>query len=110
VPDGLPDGIPGVSSVVDFSKLDNRPQARVQVAPIYPTEAKMRGVEGQVLVGFTVDVDGRVMAAHVIECKDGVFAQPALQAVSKWRFVPGRWHGRVVSFRMAVPIVFRLNE
>lgn len=110
VPDGLPNGIPGVDTVVDFTKLDKRPQARVQVAPIYPTEAKMRGIEGQVLVGFTVDVAGRVMAPYVIECSDHAFAQPALLAVSKWRFMPGLINGRAVRFRMAVPIVFRLNE
>lgn len=110
VPDGVLDGVGAVDATVDFTQLDNRPEVRAQVAPFYPAEARMRGNEGQVLVGFTVDVDGSVTAPYVIECTDNVFAQPAVAAVAKWRFMPGRLHGRAVRFRMAVPIVFRLNN
>ncbi|MBE36925.1 MAG: hypothetical protein CMI16_15450 [Opitutaceae bacterium] len=48
-------------------------------------------------------------APYLINRTDRRFEEAALRAVSKWRFEPGRRHGRVVQFRMAVPIIFRLN-
>ena len=38
------------------------------------------------------------------------FESAAVQAVSKWKFKPGRKGGRAVNTHMQVPIVFTLNE
>ena len=35
------------------------------------------------------------------------FEQPALQAVRRWRFEPGKRGGKPVSFKMRVPITFK---
>ena len=40
----------------------------------------------------------------------GQFEAAAVQAVSKWKFKPGRKGGRDVPTHMQVPIVFTLNE
>jgi outer membrane biosynthesis protein TonB len=50
------------------------------------------------------------MNPYVISRTDPLFEEAALRAVGHWRFAPGRHHGRVVRFKMAVPIVFRMNE
>ena len=39
-----------------------------------------------------------------------VTSMMAVEAVSAWKFVPARKNGRAVKTRMAVPIVFTLNE
>lgn len=93
---------------VDISKLDNVPRARVQIGPVYPAEARMRGLDGEVLVAFTVDEEGRVINPRVVRSTDAIFEEAARRAVAKWRFEPGRRQGRVVRFSMAVPMLFRV--
>jgi TonB family protein len=55
--------------------------------PQYPEEAQANHVEGYVVVGYDVDVDGNVANAHVVEASPpGVFDAAAVAAVSHWRF------------------------
>jgi protein TonB len=112
-PPGEGDGIGSVGGPhhgpVPSSWLDNIPRTRAQLAPVYPYEARVAGRPGEVWVEFTVDEAGRVLAPHVLRSTDPVFETPTLQAVAKWRFEPGRKDGRVVRFRMAVPVAFAVN-
>ncbi|MBP6506381.1 MAG: energy transducer TonB [Opitutaceae bacterium] len=94
----------------DMAMLDNAPRVKVQMAPIYPAEAKARAQGGEVLVAFTVDEDGHVLDPQAVRRTDKIFEEAALRAVGKWRFEPGRRQGRVVRFRMAVPVVFSLTD
>ena len=66
----------------------NRPLQLVSgTGAIYPPDARTRGVEGYVVVGYDVDVEGRVVNPRVIESvPPDVFDESALQAVSRWRF------------------------
>ena len=55
--------------------------------PIYPEAAQREGVEGEVVVVYDVDTDGRVVNARVISSNPpGVFDNAALAAVRSWRF------------------------
>jgi TonB family protein len=55
--------------------------------PEYPRTALRAGIEGSVLVEFSVDGRGRVVAPRVIDAIPiGVFEGAALEAVSKWRY------------------------
>ncbi len=95
---------------IRLGDLDNSPRTRFQAAPHYPIGAKTTGLTGEVLVEFTVDESGRVIEPHVVRSTDRIFEEPTLRAVAKWQFEPGRRAGRIVRFRMAVPVVFNLNE
>lgn len=90
--------------------LDNSPRTRFQPAPHYPPAGRSAGLAGEVMVEFTVDESGRVIEPRVVSSSDRIFEEPTLRAVAKWQFEPGRRHGRIVRFRMAVPVVFNLNE
>ena len=106
------DGAPGVSlpgNPVDASGLDNPPRATVQTPPAYPPNARAAGLVGEVWVEFAVDEAGRVLRTRVVRSSDPMFDEPTLRAVAKWRFEPGRKNGRPVSFRMVVPVNYRLN-
>jgi protein TonB len=110
-PHGIPSGaIGGMGDIVSSLFLDSTPHTRVQGAPVYPFEAKRGGLSGRVDVEFVVDEAGRVHDPHVIRSTDRSFEEPTLRAVSKWRFEPGRKNGKVVSFRMSVPVEFNLND
>ena len=91
-------------------ELDNSPRVRFQVSPTYPFEAKRTGLHGEVHVEFVVDERGHVFDPRVVRSSDRAFEEATLRAVSRWRFEPGRRHGKVVRFRMVVPVLFNLNE
>lgn len=58
-----------------------------RVTPIYPTDARIKGLEGYVIVEFTVNHQGQVIEASVVDSKPkGIFDSAALRAVYKWRF------------------------
>ncbi|MGH7959039.1 MAG: energy transducer TonB, partial [Opitutaceae bacterium] len=61
-------------------------------------------------VDFMVDERGHVVDPRIVRSSNRLFEEPTLRAVSKWKFEPGRRHGKVVTFRMMVPVMFNLNE
>lgn len=61
----------------------------VKVAPIYPRRAQSRGIEGYVLLEFTVTTTGSVRDPSVIEAKPpGVFDRSAINAALKFKYKP----------------------
>ncbi|MBA3849104.1 MAG: hypothetical protein C0502_03810 [Opitutus sp.] len=92
-----------------LDQLDRIPRARLQPSPDYPLALRQAGMEGQVLVEFSVDIAGRVVTAKAVQATHREFEVAAVRAVLKWRFEPGRREGRPVPFRMVAPIRFSLG-
>ena len=70
----------------------------VKVAPVYPNRAITRGIEGWVLLTFTVDESGAVRDPHVIESSPaGIFEQAALRAVLRFKYKPRVLNGTPVA-------------
>ena len=90
--------------ILDASQLDATPRARSQMPPKYPAEAARESRSGEVWVEFVVIEDGTVRNPRVIRATDSVFVEATLRAIERWRFEPGRRDGRVVRFRLAVPV------
>jgi len=105
---GLP--IKGISSVIGIGSLDRHPRATAQISPDYPATLHQQGIAGSVTVEFDVDTGGRVIRAEAINYTRREFAEPALRAVRNWRFEPGKRNGKVVAFRMTVPIEFKIDS
>jgi len=103
---GLGKGI----EVFDISKLDQVPVPKFRARPQYPFEMRRAGITGEVVVEFIVDTNGDSRNAFAVRSTQREFEQAAVQAVSKWKFRPGRKGGRAVNTRMQVPIVFTLND
>ena len=81
--------IPAVPEVYEIGEVDRKPQPLYCPEPAYPRSARRRGVEGHVMVRFTVDARGRVEEVRVVESEPkGVFDGSALRAVKGWRFEP----------------------
>jgi protein TonB len=102
-------GLAGIE-VFDISKLDQQPVAKFQARPQFPFEMRRAGISGEVLVDFIVDTNGDVRNAFSAHSSQREFEAAAVQAVSKWKFRPGRKNGHAVFTHMQVPIVFTLNE
>lgn len=91
--------------VPSLAALDVKPRVIHQASPVV-TKEMSRKLPARVVVVFIVNAKGRVENVRVQQSTDSVFEQPALSAVSKWRFEPGRKDGNPVACRMRVPIVF----
>ncbi|PTY00673.1 TonB family protein [Opitutus sp. ER46] len=86
------------------------PRALDRVPPVYPHIMRLSGLRGEVLVDFVVDIEGRVRNPFVVRSLNPAFDDPAIEAVRKWRFAPGRVNDVPVNTHMQVPIVFQLDE
>ena len=63
------------------------PKPLSRANPEYPRAALRRGVEGSVLLEFSIDGSGNVVSPRVIEAKPrGVFEAAALEALAKWKY------------------------
>ena len=94
--------------IFSLADLDQAPRIVFQPAPQYPQEMKKKKMQGTVHVLFIVDKDGRVKEPKVQKSDNPAFDNPALSAVKRWRFDPGKVGGEAVQFRMRVPITFAL--
>ncbi len=94
----------------DMSELDKHPVLLASVSPRYPRELRQSKVEGRVLVTFIVNEEGEVIRPRVESATRPEFKEPALEAIRKWRFKPGRKNGEPVSTHVRVPIRFRVSS
>ncbi|HRU94878.1 MAG TPA: energy transducer TonB [Anaerolineae bacterium] len=105
------DGSSGMQSsdeIFALADLDQAPRVVFQPAPAYPPEMKKKKIQGTVYVMFIVDKNGRVKDPRIQKSDNPAFDAPALNAVKRWRFDPGKVGGEAVQFRMRVPITFAL--
>jgi len=61
----------------------------VKVAPVYPRRAQARGIEGFVIVEFTVSKTGAVVNPVVVRAEpEHIFDRAALDAATKFKYKP----------------------
>lgn len=81
----------------------------VRVPPDYPVRAVNRGIEGWVLVEFTITGTGAVKDAKVVDAKPAnIFNDAALKAISRWRYNPKIENGQPVE-RVGVRTIIRFD-
>jgi protein TonB len=71
---------------------------------------KAQKASGVVLVDFIVDPEGSVKNAFAAKSSRPEFESAAIQAVSAWKFIPGKVNGSSVYTHMQVPIIFDVNK
>lgn len=84
----------------------------VKVAPVYPRRALTRGIEGYVLLEFTVTKSGAVTDPVVIESDPpGIFDRAAMQAALKFKYKPKVVNGEPIDVSgVRNRITFELTE
>jgi len=75
------------------------------VPPVYPSVARMQGLDGVVMVDATIDESGKVSEANAVS---GPMAlrQAAVDAVRKWKYQPAETNGRPVSTHQTIDVNF----
>jgi len=77
--------------------VDGDALAIVRVLPRYPNRALSRGIEGWVLLEFTINALGQAIEPIVIDAEPpGTFDRAAINAVKKWKYRPKTEDGRAV--------------
>ena len=77
---------------------------------IYPTSARMKGIQGTVLVSFIVNTDGTIEAIELVQGIGGGCDEEAIHIIKiSPRWSPGMIKGKAVRTRMKIPIRFKLG-
>lgn len=88
---------------------DQPPKATVTVAPAYSANLMRAGLEGKVVVIFTVDAQGNVTKPRIVSAPDLDFHDPVLVAISKWKFAPAVRNGVAVAAEVTQVFTFSLK-
>lgn len=96
--------------IFEIGELDEPPRPLARLNPAYPPRARMRRIEGEVVLEFIVDPEGAVRKVQVISSRpDDTFDQAAVRAVQRWKFVPGTKDGQPVPTRVRQKVSFSLQ-
>ena len=88
----------GLKNGMSLDASDGEYLPIVKVAPIYPRRALSRGIEGYVIVEFTVTPQGTVVSPEVVEAEpEGIFERAAMDAAKKFKYKPRMVDGKAVS-------------
>jgi protein TonB len=81
----------------------------VRIPAEYPTKAAAQGIEGYVIVRFTVTETGAVIDPEVLRSEPPrIFDRSAMRAVSGWKYQPKMQDGKAVRDQVFARIVFKL--
>lgn len=81
------------------------------VDPVYPSVAKRKGIEIEVEVNFTIDVDGQIKDIKFArQNKINYFKSSIRSAIKKWRFLPAKVDDQPVESQMSKVFAFSLQS
>ena len=60
----------------------------MRIAPEYPPEALAGGLEGEVILRFTILPNGTTADVEVVQSTSPIFEEAAVTAVVRWRYQP----------------------
>ncbi len=95
---------------VGFGVSDGEYLPIVKVAPVYPSRALSRGLEGNCILEFTVTRTGAVTDVMTVECTSSLFERAATQAALKFKYKPRVIDGEPVDVRGVQHLITFLIE
>lgn len=95
-----------MNQLFDMGDLEESPRVIFRARP-ETTLAMKKRLPCTVFIVMTVDAQGRVVNPTVVRSDDAMFDAPALKAIRKWKFEPGKRGGKPDSFRVRQPITFQ---
>jgi len=96
--------------VFSADQVEYPPVLVSRVMPQFPESARADGINGEVVLWAIVARDGHVEKDIAIAQSSPMFDRPAIEALRRWRFEPGRDRdGHPVRVMLEVPIRFQLR-
>ena len=76
----------------------------------YPAEARKAGIQGRVIVKYTVLEDGTVAKTKIVKDIGGGCGEAALKVIQTLpKMIPGQKDGKAVAVEMTLPVSFKLE-
>jgi protein TonB len=91
----------------DLSKFRNWVQSNVK----YPQIALENGIQGNVVIKFVVEKDGKLSNIQVLQSPDKTLADAAVQVLQKspkWK--PGKQRNKPVRVTYTLPVSFKIQQ
>jgi len=76
---------------------------------VYSKKSMKKGIEGKVIVEFTVDEKGNTTDFNILQNPGGDLGKSVINAIKKVKFTPGIQRGRPVKVRYTLPVTFSLS-
>jgi len=87
-----------LSEVIDLSVNDGSLNLAFAVPPVYPARMAARGLEGFVVVGFSVSAAGTVFDPYIVEAEPQKgFNKVAIEAIRRFKYQPRVLGGKAVA-------------
>ena len=83
-------------------------QLLTRINPLYPPEAKQKGMEGTVVMSARIGKDGTVRDLQVIS-GPAILAEAAANAVRQWTYRPYLLNGNPTEVNTTITVNFRLS-
>jgi protein TonB len=99
----------GGLDIFDIGDLEDKPIARKQGPPRYPSSARRQGLQGFAVAEFVIDENGNVTSIEIKQSSNSVFDKPTIDAIRQWKFTPGQKDGRPVKTRTRVRMPYTIN-
>lgn len=90
-------------------QVDRQPSVLSEVKVPYPDEAKRAGIEGTVTLAITIDENGDVVAAKVLDGPGYGLNEAALKAIRRYKFRPATKGGESVATDLKFAYTFLLD-
>jgi protein TonB len=84
------------------------PSVLTKVDPEYSEEARKAKYSGEVMLSIVVNTDGKAEDIRVVKSLGMGLDEKAIEAVQKWRFIPGKKSGVAVRVKAQIAVNFRL--
>ena len=102
--------ITAMQGAFSMGDLDGPLTTLTRIPPVYPIQARRRGIEGWVKVSFIVDENGDVGNVSILEADpENLFDRSVDRCVRAWRFKPGTVGGTPVRTQVETVIRFELE-
>lgn len=99
-----------MGALFSAGELDTPLTILSRMPPVYPLQAKRKGIEGWVRVRFVVTETGAVTDISIVESEPPeIFDQSVRRCVAGWRFQPGSVDGIAVKTRAETTVRFTLE-
>lgn len=114
-PAGPSTGLPEIPVLLDTQwytarQVDRRPEIMTPALPVYPEEARRRGIEGSVVIEVHIDEFGEVSRISVLEANPpGMFDAAVIDVYGKARYSPAVLNGRPVRYIGKYRVLFELD-
>ena len=95
-----------------FDRVTSGEQAQRLVKktfPVYPQQAKNERIQGFVVLGATIGVDGKISDLEVLSSPSPILSQSAIDCVKAWEYKPFTVDGKAVEVETIIHVIYTLS-